>query len=961
MKKNNLFSLKAVPMFTSLLLITLFSSILAESTEPTSPSGEPAVNVIPVKRGQTIGDVLHGNSARYTKFDIDPGSPAEGDFMGGVTFTNDGNQVLLTNRMTDNITVFDWATMNMITNIDVGDYPARIAVTDIYAIVSCVFSDEVYVINLSDYSIAKIFSLPAGQQPWVIRISSDGNTAYVSCDISNTCEVFDLTTLTHTMTINDFPVFLYSYSWISESGRNKATFSNFEVTPDGNYLIVGNWADSVFFFNTSTGLATDTIAGIPSCHSVALSGDGAYAVAASFTNPAVLHQIDIATKTVTATVSITGHSISMAHDVGVNGDGSKVYIGISGNESAIARFPTSDFVTFSSTYTAFWVGTSPDHSLAISAQYRFSIVDFATESVLGQSIGHSQYAGAVSPVGSRAVGFDWGRHEGIYFFDYSIPTSPTYRGTTNSGEEPEGDGSRRVAITPDGTKAVVANVLSANISIIDLNTLSVDAIIPNCGDRVQNVAVTSDSKWALACGMNSNSLKIIDLTTNTIAADVYTGSRPGVVSIGPGDTLAYVGNISSNTVSVVRLAGASSYKITDISCGVIGVVWACYGVCSDVEISPDGAYCLVAASFDDQVRVIDANTNTVVATLTVGDFPLQIAFNSTGDHAIVTNYFSDNFSVINVNGASSSVIGTYGYGDDGPLRLAYNPVLDQIGIGHYYNKALVSVNPTTGAFISRADYSAYGSLIQVLFDENGDPIVLTLSDGTSPHIHRLADVIALPANPAFFDYNEVVQKAAIAMPGPDFVTVIDWSTTGIEKISAILEPQKNGMNIRLHFQKAQHEIIKWSIYKKGQDNIRREIAIISGEKTKFLDRDVESGQHYTYWIEVTLEDGNTKRAGPYEVTFPFFPHDRFCINGVFPQPVRNELYIEVSTTEKTRAEVSLSSISGSSVATLWKGNLGEGYTKFHFDKELSRIPSGIYFITIKAPSTSLIRKITVIR
>ena len=950
---------KAACSFLSIFLVSmLFLTPLLAST---SPSGEPEINVIMAKPGQTIDDFICNNQVRYSKFDIDPGKPPEGDYMGWATFTTDGNRVLLTNKMTDNVTVFDWATMNVLANIDVGYFPGGIAVTDTYAIVACGFGDEVYVINLNTYAIDAIFPLPVGQQPWMVEVSPDFSKAFVACDISNTCEVFDLATLTHILTINNFPISLLSFGFNSENGRSSFAFTSFVITQDGNYLIACNRADTMFFFNTTTGAAEDTIVGVTDGANVALSGDGTKVVAINLGNPLNVQQIDLTSHTITGSVTFTGYSYGWATTVAVNGDGSKAFVSLSNNRSGIGRFPTSDFITFTETYSAFWIGVSPDHSQAISGQFRFSIIDFASETLLGYFAGNSQDRGAVSPIGSRAIGFDYARHEGIYFYDYTVPSPPTYRGTTNSGLEPEGDAPRRVAITPDGTKAVVANVLSDNITIIDLNSLTVDTIIPNCGDRVQNVAITSDSKWALACGMNSNSLKVIDLTTNTLAADVFTGTRPGVVSIGPGDTLAYVGNISSNTVSVVRLQGAASFKITDIPCGVIGVVWACYGVSSDVEASPTGDYVLVAASFDDQVRVIDANTNTVVATLTVGDFPIQIAFNSTGDYAIVTNYFSDNFSVINVNGASSSVVGTYGYGDDGPLRLAYNPVLDRMGIGHYYSKTLVSVNPTTGAFINRADYSAYGSLIQVQYDENGDPIVLTLSDGTAAHIHRLADVISLPASPAFFDYNQLFQKAAIAMPGPDFVTVIDWLPTGIEQISATLKPQKSGINIILHFQKTQHEVIKWSIYKKGRDNIRRKIAIISGEKTKFLDRNVDSGQQYIYWIEVVLNDGNTKITGPYEVTFPFFPTDRFCINRVFPQPIRRDLYLEVSTTEKTQAEVLLGSISGSFITTLWKGNLSKGCTEFHFDKELSEMPSGIYFIRIKSREKSLIRKITIIR
>jgi YVTN family beta-propeller protein len=908
----------------------------------------------------TVDQLLGWNSVRYDQYNVDPGIPVEGDYMGWAAFTNDGNRVLLTNRMTDNVTVFDWSTMSVVANIPVGYYPGGIAVTDDYAVVACGFGDEVDIINLSTLTVDEVFPLPPGQQPWVVRVTLDGTKAFVACDISNTCEVFDLTTMTHTLTMSNFPISLLSWGFNSENGRNSFSFTSFVVTEDGNYLITCNRADSMFFFNTATGLAEDTITGIVDGANVALSGDGTQVVAINLTNPLSVKRVDIATRLITGNVDFTGHTYGWATTVGVNGDGSKAFVSLSGNMSGIGRFATGDFVTFSNTYSAFWIGVSPDHSYAISGQNRFSIVDFASETIRGQHAGNSQDRGAVSPVGYRAIGFDYARHEGLYFYDYTDPT-PTYRGTTNTGEPPEGDAPRRVAITPDGTKAVVANVLSDNISIIDLATFSLDGIIENCGDRVQNVAITSDSRWAVVCGMLSNTVKIIDLTTNTIVADVYTNSRPGVVSITPDDGYAYVGNISSNSVSVVELDGAASTEVAEVLCGVIGVVWACYGVLSDVEVSPDGLHCLVAASFDDQVRVINTATNTVVAILDVGDFPLQIAYNGTGEYAIVTNYNSDNFSVIQVNGASSSVIGTYGYGDDGPLRLAYNTAHDEMGIGHYYSKTVVNVNPETGAFISRDSYSAYGSLIQIAFDDVGAPIVLTMSDGTNPgHIHYGLDIIPLPASPAYFDFNDLVDKAVVTMPGPDYATIIDWPL-GIEEIEATIETCFNGILLRFSLNSAQHIVLHWLIERKETNGERVPVVQLSGDEHIYLDREVLAGRQYHYWITAVLADGNRREVGPLHAFFPDRSYHSMSVSCPSPHPVKGTMQFTVYSPIASRAEITLHAISGSLYSALWKGQLNAGSNEFRFDSNSIDLPSGTYFIKLSTPEHSVVRKITIIR
>jgi YVTN family beta-propeller protein len=751
-------------------------------------AGEDSWMPVPVERGETLNRFFTAYMPETVQVDIDPGQSPEGDYMGQVTYTLNGDRVLLTNRLTDNLTVFDPSTMDVLENIHVGRYPGGLAVSDSYAVLTLGFSDSVVVIDLDGYSIASRFA--TGEQPWVVRTSRGGSRAYVSCDIDDVCEVIDLDSMTHVMTIPDFPIALASFSFNSENGRNSFVFTDFELTPDGQHIIVGGYRDSVFFYNTTTGAVDYVIPDIPSCTSIELSGNDSIAVALSNTNPVAVHQIDLATHTKTAEVTVTGYSISISLDLGVNYDGSKAFISVSNNSSAIVRFATSDFVILTETLSPFWIGTSPDHSLAISGQYHFSIVDFASEAFLGEHAGNAQHTGAISPVGSLAVGFDAARHEGLYFYDYTNTSTPQYMGTTNAGLDPEGDAPRRVAMTPDGSKSVVTNVLSDNATVIDLSSNTVEAIVP-IGDRVQNLSITSDSRYAVICGFNSNSVKVLDLYTDSVVADVPTNTRAGVISLTPDDEYAYVGNIQANTISVVKLDSSASAEVAELPCGVIGVVWAAYGVSSDVEVSPTGEYTLVATSFDDVVQVIDNASNAIVASPAVGDFPIQIAFDTTGEYAIATNYFSSTYSVIYVEGESSAVVAEPSAGTDTrPLRLATNPVTNEIGIGLYSANRVLNVDPQTGNVNSTDYYTGYGGLIQLEFGESGDPIVLTGSDGTTPgHLHRFGQAIPLPAVPSYFDYCPVAQKACVVMPGPDYVTVIEWLGPAIKEVVTIpLEP-----------------------------------------------------------------------------------------------------------------------------------------------------------------------------
>lgn len=777
--------------------------------ERAAPSGassscEPAIRRLLVQPGEAMVDVRRRADA-WTYLDgaqerippgwyrlteghprvrsMSPGVFPEGDYLGQIAFTPDGDRVLVTNRATNNVTVFEWATMRAIENIPVGRYPSDISVTEEYAVVVCTLSDEVYIIDLEDLAVAA--HVATGPEPWVVRVGPHGRTAYVACNGSKTCEAIDLGLGQRVGVIGDFPISPVSYTWNAENGRDELRFTNFEITPDGKHIVVGDRDDRVLFIDPATGAIDGAVSGLGNCPAVTLSGDGHRAVAYSTSGAGAVHQIDVETHTRTGSVSLAGWGWGWPAEVGVNWDGSKAVVTTSRHRSAIVRFPTSELEILGEACGAYWIETSADHGRAFLGQQQLSVFDFTTEAVVGQWAGIPHWRGAVSPVGGHVACFHPFLHEGVYFYDCSAPSKPVYRGTANAGLDPEGDAPRRVAITPDGTRAVVANVLSDNVTIVDLAGPAILATVP-VGDRVMDIAVTSDSRWAVVCCAEAHSVAVVDLESGMAAANVGTGERPGAVALSPDDAYAWVGNMASNSISVVELRGGESVEVDEIPCGAIGVVWWGYGVCSDVEMSPAGDCVLVAASFENRVEVIDTATRGIVSSLAVGDFPVQIAFNGDGSRAVVTNLFGDSYSVIEVDGASSAVLGTSPAGQ-GPLRLAWNAGRRWMGIGTCPAKSVLHVDPETGAILDSDDYGDYGGVLQVLFDEAGESVVLTGPEGDAPgHLHGHGRVLALPAAPSYFDYSRLTGIAAVVMPGPDYLTVVRWDrTTGVEEVATM--------------------------------------------------------------------------------------------------------------------------------------------------------------------------------
>jgi len=701
--------------------------------------------------------------------DFDPGIAPEGDYLGAPVFSPFGTKVYLTNRMTDMLTVYNWSTMEVIANVPTGEWPSCIAATNSYIIVGCQFSDHVFIYDAQDYLL--IDSIPTGEQPCKIHVSPDASFAYVGCDIDDVCTVIDLNSMTVSQTIINFPIYLQTVSWSTQSARNWAKYSDFLVSPDGYYLIVHNGESEVQLIDIATGTVSQTV-NIISPRALAFSGDDDCLICASNPNGiANVHQISWPQFTLESTVEVTGYSLS-TNEVVVDTSGAKAYIGTGSNTSTLIRFATSDFIQFSNTYTAFWLGVTPDHHYAIGGQYRFSIIDFENEVMTDQYQGKNQSWGAVSPVNNHVFGYDPLLYEGAHFFDISDPDNIEYRGSPLSGSIPEGDAPYRVAINSDYNYIITVNNLSYSCSIIDYISGDVVATF-DLGESCYDVVTRNN--FVVCGGYNNNTVKIIDLNNLELVAEVTTAQRPMELTLHPYLDIVYAANIKSNSISVIYIDGANSQLLTNIPCGIIGVYIPFFGIRSGVEVDPTGQYLLVAASFDDKVKIIDVETNEIVKSLDVGDFPLSIAFNSSDSIACVTNLFDHTFSYIHLDGENSEVIGTWSANGEYPVDVDYSYVDDEFWICTYYTDNISKFDARSGSLTGQLNMSTYGGVWSMEFYDDGNPVFLTAgSDTYDPAIIYKDSIFELPASASHLqlgslDYNAF---AAATIPGPDYVSLV---------------------------------------------------------------------------------------------------------------------------------------------------------------------------------------------
>ena len=136
-----------------------------------------------------------------------------------------------------------------------------------------------------------------------------------------------------------------------------------------------------------------------------------------------------------------------------------------------------------------------------------------------------------------------------------------------------------------------------------------------------------------------NTVSVIDTDSNKVVATIPVGDNPSGVATTADGTHAYVTNSDFGNVSVIDTASNT----------VVDTIPVGGGFPTGVATTPDGIHppeggdrrhqplAYVTNQVDDIVSVIDTASNTVVATIPVGDNPNGVAFTPDGTRAYVTN------------------------------------------------------------------------------------------------------------------------------------------------------------------------------------------------------------------------------------------------------------------------------------------------------------------------------------
>jgi YVTN family beta-propeller protein len=184
-----------------------------------------------------------------------------------------------------------------------------------------------------------------------------------------------------------------------------------------------------------------------------------------------------------------------------------------------------------------------------------------------------------------------------------------------------GLGPAGVAVSPDGTRAYVANFTDHTVSAIDTATNTVTATIPVGTSSLGPVDVAVSPHNTRVYVVGDHTVSVIDTATSTVSATIdYPGFAPAAAMSRDGTRLYLPGGDDlDNSVSVIDTNPTSAtYNLV-----IATIPLSSTGSPGGVAVS--NRFVFVTDTVDSTVWVINIETNTVVSTLVAGAQPNDVA------------------------------------------------------------------------------------------------------------------------------------------------------------------------------------------------------------------------------------------------------------------------------------------------------------------------------------------------
>lgn len=209
---------------------------------------------------------------------------------------------------------------------------------------------------------------------------------------------------------------------------------------------------------------------------------------------------------------------------------------------------------------------------------------------------------------------------------------------------------------------------------VDTSRLAIDQAI-RVGAVPKYVAVTPDGSLALVTNWCSYNLSVIDVERGLTVREIALGPYPRGIAVGPGGKRAYVAVMGSTDIAVVDLRTFRVRWLRGVGTSPRHLV-----------IGPDGRYLYATLNADGRVAKIDLRTGRVVRTVTTGSAPRSMAIAPDGLSLYVVNYNSDTVSKVRTR--DLRVLQTVRTNAD-PIGIAYDGPARRVWVACYSGSLMV--------------------------------------------------------------------------------------------------------------------------------------------------------------------------------------------------------------------------------------------------------------------------------
>jgi YVTN family beta-propeller protein len=216
-----------------------------------------------------------------------------------------------------------------------------------------------------------------------------------------------------------------------------------------------------------------------------------------------------------------------------------------------------------------------------------------------------------------------------------------------AGSGPAASGA--LSVISSSTNAVVANVSVAGAAgpeVLAFDSANDDVYLANNGYSPGNI------------------VSVISGPTNSVVATPLVGADPNAIAFNPSNGDVYVGRIDTNFNSngsnipgdLLVISGSTNTVIANVTLAGEPVTIAVDPASGNVYVAtvPNDAQMQPFSNGTGTVSVVSESTNTVMTNLTVGDYPISIAVDSSNGDIYVANLGSDTVSVIAPTAISST-------------------------------------------------------------------------------------------------------------------------------------------------------------------------------------------------------------------------------------------------------------------------------------------------------------------